>query len=120
MGHVERRRTARLPVGEALTAEIVGIGRKLTVVNVGPGGFAIATDEWLPSTRSPEVQFATPDRRWTSATFVARMSFTLMKPRQSGPHTGRYITGFAFRDAKLPKVKAEIKELVDQITSVLA
>src|SRR4051812_40667426 len=105
MSQDERRRVSRIPVGDSLMAELVGVRKSITLVNVGPGGFAVATDEWLPSTPRPEVRFTTADKRWT-AVFEARMSFALLQPRKSGPYKGRYITGFAFRDARQPQVRA--------------
>src|SRR5215831_18393209 len=120
MAQVERRRAGRISVGDSLTAEIIGVGQKITVVNVGPGGFALATDEWLPSLTRPEVRFTTSDRRWTSGIFEARMSFALLQPRKSGPYQGRYITGFAFRDAKSAAGKRLIQELIQHATQVAA
>ena len=115
----ERRKMSRIPVGDSLTVEIVGVRQPITLVNVGPGGFAVATDEWLPSTPRPEARFQTADRRWT-ATFEARMSFALLQPRKSGPFKGRYITGFAFRDARQPEVRKRVQELLEQITQIPA
>jgi|SRR5580765_2992284 len=116
----ERRRNGRIPVGGSLTAEIVDVAQKITVVNVGPGGFALATDEWLPSLTRPEFRFTTTDRRWTSGVFEARMSFALLTPRKSGPHQGRYITGFAFRDARSTAAKRLIQELLEHASQVAA
>ena len=115
MAQGERRRVGRIQVGDSLIAEIVDVKQKITVVNLGTGGFALATDEWLPSMSRPEVRFSTPDRRWSSPVFEARMSFALLKPRKSGPYQGKYITGFAFRDAKSPQVKRQIQELLEHV-----
>jgi hypothetical protein len=120
MAQTERRRTGRIAVGDHLTAELVEVAQKITIVNIGTGGFALATDEWLPSLARPEVRFASTDRRWTSPVFEARMSFALLQPRKSGPHKGRYITGFAFRDARNPKVARQIQELIDHVSQVAA
>jgi hypothetical protein len=121
MAQDERRRSGgRIPVGDSITAEIVGVGQKLTVVNLGPGGFAVATDEWLPSMARPEVKFSTADRRWSSTVFEARMSFALLQPRKSGPYKGRYITGFAFRDARSAAVKRQVQDLIEHIAQVPA
>jgi len=115
MAQVERRRVGRIAVGDSLIAEIVDVNKKITIVNLGTGGFALATDEWLPSMSRPEVRFSTPDRRWTSAVFEARMSFALLQPRKSGPYQGKYITGFAFRYAKNAQVKKQIQEVLEHI-----
>jgi hypothetical protein len=120
MSQNERRRNGRIPVGDSLIAEIVDVKQKITVVNVGTGGFALATEEWLPSLARPEVRFSTPDRRWSSPVFEARMSFALLQPRKSGPFKGKYITGFAFRDARVPQVKRQIQELLEHVASVPA
>jgi hypothetical protein len=113
----ERRKTSRLPAGENLVAEIVGVRQAVTLVNLGSGGFSVATKEWLPSLEHPQVRFHTPDKRW-SATFEIRMSFALLQPRKSGPYQGRFITGFAFRDAKTVKAKKRIQELLERVAPV--
>src|SRR6185436_13359911 len=115
----ERRKASRIPVGDGLLAEIIGVRQAVTLVNVGSGGLSVATKEWLPSLEHPEVRLYTPDKRW-SATFEIRMSFALLQPRKSGPYQGRFITGFAFREAKSVKVKKKIQELLEHVASVTA
>jgi hypothetical protein len=119
MAQSERRKNTRFPAGDHIVAEVVGVRQPLTLVNIGPGGFCVATKEWLPSLQHGEVRFFTTDRQW-SATFEIRMSFALLQPRKSGPYAGRYVTGFAFRDAKDKKVKARIQELIGYATHVAA
>jgi len=119
MAGSERRKGTRFPAGDNVLAEIVGVRQAITIVDIGPGGFCAATKDWLPSIPHPEVRFFTPDRKW-SATFEIRMSFALLQPRKSGPYAGRYITGFAFRDARNAKVKPKIQELIGYATRVAA
>ena|SRR5689334_20034133 len=119
MSRVERRRTERLPVGPGVKAEIVGLDMPVTLVNVGVGGFAIASERLLPAATRLEARFSDVEAKWATSLTV-RVAYSVSQPVQDGEYRGKYITGFAFVDADIPAVKREIREFIAQVALVPA
>jgi hypothetical protein len=119
MARVERRRTERHPIGPGVTAQLVGLDMPVTLVNIGVGGFAIASDAMLPAATRLEARFAAVDGKWTTSLNV-RVAYSVSQPVQDGEYKGKYVTGFAFVDADIPAVKRQIREFIAQVALVPA
>jgi len=117
MSRTERRRTERHPVAEGVTAQIAGLETPVKLVNIGVGGFAIASGQMLPAAARLEVRFAAVDGQWTT-TLNVRVAYSVSQPVQDGEYRGKYITGFAFVDADIPAVKRQIREFIAQVALV--
>jgi c-di-GMP-binding flagellar brake protein YcgR len=119
MSGVERRRTERHSVSAGVTAQIVGLDIPVTLVNIGVGGFAIASEKQLPADSRLEARFADAAGQWTT-TLNARVAYSVSQPVQDGEYRGKYITGFAFVDAEIPAVKRQIREFIAAVALVPA
>jgi hypothetical protein len=111
----ERRSAVRLAVKPGIKVEIVGRGRPLRLINVGAGGFSIASDDMLAALARPEFRFSSPDQSW-STTIVAQMAYCLLRPRAAGSHEGKYVTGYTFCDGHTPEMRDRIRDFLGQVT----
>jgi hypothetical protein len=114
MGKNERRRTERQPIGPGYNAELIGVNVPVTLVNIGIGGFALASDRLLPAATRLEARFTDADKTW-STSLTARVAYSVSQPIADGDDRGKYITGFAFVDADLPAVKRRIQEFISNV-----
>jgi len=114
MARFERRRNERYPIGPGFTAQLVGIEMPVTLVNIGVGGFALASDRLMPSATRVEVRFADLAQSWGTS-LNARIAYGVSQPCTEGEYRGKYITGFAFVDADVPSVKRRIQEFISKV-----
>ena len=110
----ERRASRRWTITDGVKVEIVGRGRAVTLINVGPGGFAVASEHQLASMTRPEFRFSMPDQSW-STVLTAQLAYCLLQPRKTGRYQGQYVTGFTFCDAGAPYVRGRIGELLERV-----
>jgi hypothetical protein len=90
--------------------EIVGRGCPVVLANVGPGGFAIASNEMLASVSRREFRFTVPESSW-SVVLVAQMAYCLLQPRPSAVYPGRFLTGFTFCDSVAVETRDQIGQM---------
>jgi hypothetical protein len=107
----ERRGQPRSRVREGVKVEIVGRGCSISLTNVGPGGFAITSDENLASVSRRQFRFSAPNEPW-SIVISAQMAYCLLRPRTKGPGFGQYVTGFMFSDVTTPEVQGRVAEFL--------
>ena len=107
----ERRTTGRWRVDDNVVVEIVGRARALRLINVGAGGFAVASEQMLAAIANPEFKFTRPDKNW-SISLKAQMAYCLLKPKKDGAAQGKYVTGYTFLDAAVPEVQGRIREFL--------
>jgi hypothetical protein len=110
----ERRAGQRWEISNGVKVEIVGRGRAVTLINVGPGGFAVASEHQLAATARPEFRFSLPEVNW-STVLTAQMAYCLMQPRKTGRYQGQYVTGYTFVDAGTPEVRERISEFLERV-----
>ena len=108
----ERRSAPRARVRNGVKVEIVGRGCTITLTNVGPGGFAIASDENLASVPRRQFRFSAPNEPW-SLVLSAQMAFCLLRPRSKSLGLGQYVTGFTFSDSAAPEVLEMLGKVAD-------
>jgi hypothetical protein len=118
MEHHERRQSRRATVHDGVTVEIVGRGRALRLVNVGEGGFAVASDDNLAAISRPTFRFARNGDDW-STVLTAQLAYCLLRPRQEGPHRGKYVTGYTFCDSAQPDVRDRIRDFLNHVAPSL-
>jgi hypothetical protein len=111
----ERRAGRRWAISEGVLVEIVGRGRAVTLINVGPGGFAVASEQQLAAMARPEFKFSMPGQNW-STVLMAQMAYCLMQPRKAGRYQGQYVTGYTFCDAGAPAVRDRITEFLEHVS----
>ena len=87
--------------------EIIGRGCAVALTNVGPGGFAIVSDEMLASVSRREFRFTIVDSDW-SVVLPAQMAYCLLRSRPTGVHPGRFLTGFTFCEEVTEDVRQKI------------
>jgi hypothetical protein len=114
MAKFERRRNERYPIGPGFTAQLVGVDIPVTLVNIGVGGFALASDRLMPSATRVEARFADTGQAW-SVSLNARIAYSVSQPCSEGEYRGKYITGFAFVDADVPSVKRRIQDFITRV-----
>jgi hypothetical protein len=114
----ERRGGPRIDVHGRVTAEFPGFNGRITLMNVSPGGFGIATTHILPSDDALEFGFSATDGAW-AMTFKARLAYIRIQP---GTKNGDavYLAGLAFVDADAPHVRARIDDLLEKVAGVTA
>jgi len=101
-------------VRDGVKIEIVGRGCAITLTNVGPGGFAIASEENLASVARRQFRFSVPNEPW-SFVISAQMAYCLLRPRAKAPGLGQYVTGFMFADATEPGVQQQIADVLGKL-----
>ena len=114
-GRPERRSAPRVRVRNGVKVEIVGRGCSITLTNVGPGGFAIASDENLASVPRRQFRFSASNEPW-SLVLNAQMAFCLLRPRSKSLGLGQYVTGFTFSDSAEAGVQERIGEMLGRVT----
>jgi hypothetical protein len=108
----ERRQAVRIAVHGNLTVEDVqGGGEALELIDVGTGGFAVASQAPLPIDAIGSYRFATTDKKW-NALFRARALHGKVLPAE-GQTPRRYLTGFMFVSREATAVQREIMALLD-------
>src|SRR5262249_26291962 len=113
---IERRRMPRARVRDGVKVEIVGRGCTVVLTNVGPGGFAIASDENLASVARRQFRFSAPNEPW-SIVINAEMAYCLMRPRSKAPGAfGQYVTGFMFSNQDAADVQERIADVIGKVS----
>jgi hypothetical protein len=112
----ERRAAPRVRVREGVKVEIVGRGCVVTLTNVGPGGFAISTDENLASIPRRQFRFTAANEPW-SLILNGQMAYCLLRPRSKSLGLGQYVTGFTFSDVEFSEIQKSIAEMLGKVTS---
>ncbi len=107
----ERRQTVRIAVHGNLNVEDVQGGDALELIDVGTGGFAVASRAPLPIDAVGSYRFATTDKKW-NALFRARAVHSKVLP-SDGKTPPRYLTGFMFVSREAAAVQREILALLD-------
>jgi hypothetical protein len=108
----ERRQTVRIAVHGNLSVEDVqGGGEALELIDVGTGGFAVASRAPLPIDAVGSYRFITTDKKW-NALFRARAIHSKVLP-SDGKTPPRYLTGFMFVSREAAAVQREILALLD-------
>jgi len=107
----ERRQAVRIAVHGNLTVEDVQGGEPLELIDVGTGGFAVASRSPLPIDAIGSYRFATTDKKW-NALFRARALHGKVLPAE-GQTPQRYLTGFMFVSREAAAVQREIMALLD-------
>src|SRR5262249_54278332 len=113
-GRPERRSSPRASVREGVRVEIIGRGCTIALTNVGPGGFAIASDEMLASVSRREFRFSAAHEPW-SIVITAQMASRLLPPRRPGKTFGQYVPGFTFCDPAAEDVQGRIREFLERV-----
>lgn len=111
MAVTNRRRLPRLAVDNTVQVELQPGGGLLTVVNVSQGGFAVATDRPFITSSQQACRFVAKAGGW-SASLTATPIFYGLEPEASGPHAGKFVTGFGFTDLGGPGVRQLVEDLI--------
>ncbi len=114
MARSERRSAPRLEVVDELFGQIVAFAVRLTIRELGPGGFSIEGP--LPFPRGAKHLF-----RFTSAAGVqVLINATVTHSRSTGDFmVPRYVTGFSFVQDGSAETEAKIEILLDALLAGL-
>jgi hypothetical protein len=109
----ERRLGPRIEVHGTATVELDGFRGQLTLLNVSPGGFGIATTALVSGNCPLEFTFSGSDGRWTM-TFAARLAY-IRVDLTSSDNRDVYLAGFTFVDVHDPDVASRVEELMEKV-----
>jgi len=110
-----RRETPRIETAH-VEAEIVSLGLKVTVLEVGFGGLSIASEREFPTGDTLELLCRTPGHR---SAFL-RVRVMHCRPEDEDRDPTRYITGFQFVDPWRPGDCSALDTFIAQIAKVLS
>ena len=113
----ERRTNPRIDVRRRVRVEVEGFTGQVTLVNVSPGGFGVASTEPIGGDDPKTVCFAAQDGHWVISV-PARIAY-------SRPHTDErtganvHLAGFSFANLHTPAVSRVVDQLLERIAGVL-
>lgn len=113
----ERRLGPRIDVRGRVIVELDSFPGQLTLLNISPGGFGLATTDLISAELPLDFRFGTTDNRWTM-TFAASLAH--IRPEYREDVRVAYLAGFSFIDAERPDVAERIGQLMERVAAVQA
>ena len=113
----ERRSGPRVDVRGRVIIELDSFPGQLTLLNISPGGFGLATTDLISAELPLDFRFGTTDNRW-SMTFTARLA--PIRPEYREGVRVAYLAGFSFIDAERADVAERIETLVELVAATQA
>ena len=114
-GIEDRRETPRLKVPRVET-EVVSLGLRVTILEVGFGGLSIESKHEFQVGEVHDLRYGTSKRG--PVVLSALVKHCRLDPATHG--TPRYVTGFQFVDAWCPGDRSAVDEFISQVTMGLS
>lgn len=114
---IDRRMSPRWTADRTVVVEVVGQTNDLTIVDIGAGGLAVTSPRLMTLGERPRFRISDRAGRW-SHEMAVRMAYCTVQPATQGPHKGKFVAGFAYRDMKKADVRQRAEQLVDLVALV--